>query len=66
MAALTLTLGFACILPAVAQSPPGDPKATEQWQPVPPVVSPGANIGSPPSDAIILFDGKNLDQWVAT
>jgi hypothetical protein len=66
MAALTLTLGFSCILPAAAQSPPGDPKATEQWEPVPPVVSPGATTGSPPSDAIVLFDGNNLDQWVAT
>ena len=39
-------------------------KATEQWEPVPPNVTPGANAEAPPSDAIILFDGKNLDQWV--
>jgi Domain of Unknown Function (DUF1080) len=69
--ALTLTLGVSGFLPAIAQSPPGDPnpgdpKATEQWEPVPPVVSPGTAAGSPPSDAIILFDGRNLDQWVAT
>lgn len=37
-------------------------KATEQWQPVPPTVIPG-RYGAPPSDAIILFDGKNLDAW---
>jgi hypothetical protein len=69
--ALTLTVGVSGFLPAIAQSPPGDPhpgdpKATEQWEPVPPVVSPGGGAGSPPSDAIILFDGRNLDQWVAT
>lgn len=35
---------------------------TELWQPVPPVVTPGVN-GAPPSDAIVLFDGSNLQQW---
>jgi hypothetical protein len=39
-----------------------DPKATEVWGPEPAVVSPGSN-GSAPSDALVLFDGKNLDQW---
>ncbi|HQH41543.1 MAG TPA: DUF1080 domain-containing protein, partial [Bacteroidales bacterium] len=39
-----------------------DPAATELWEPVPPVVTPGEN-GAPPSDAIVLFDGKNLDMW---
>ena len=51
---------------AVAQAPQGDPKATEQWQPVPPLVTPGAHPGAAPSDAIVLFDGHNLDQWVLT
>lgn len=51
---------------AASQTPPkGDPKATEVWEPVPPVVTPGATDSEPPSDAIILFDGKNLDQWVS-
>ena len=39
-----------------------DPKATEVWEPEPKVVTPGNN-GAPPSDAIILFDGKNLNSW---
>jgi hypothetical protein len=42
------------------------PQDTEQWEPVPPVISPGANDGAAPSDAIVLFDGKNLDEWVMT
>jgi Domain of Unknown Function (DUF1080) len=40
------------------------PEDTEVWQPVPEVVTPGAECGAAPSDAIVLFDGKNLDEWV--
>jgi Domain of Unknown Function (DUF1080) len=41
------------------------PEDTEVWTPVPPIVTPGATTGAPPSDAIILFDGTNQDQWVS-
>ncbi|HZU24562.1 MAG TPA: DUF1080 domain-containing protein [Bryobacteraceae bacterium] len=34
-------------------------------RPHPPVVTPGAKPGDPPSDAIILFDGKDMSQWKA-
>ncbi len=40
------------------------PEETEVWEPVPAVVTPGADFASPPSDAIILFDGKNEDEWI--
>lgn len=40
-----------------------DPKATEVWSPVPPKVTPGKSVGAPPSDAVVLFDGKNLNAW---
>ena len=42
------------------------PEDTEIWQPVPKVVTPGNTFRDAPSDAIVLFDGKNLDQWVLT
>lgn len=42
------------------------PQETEYYAPVPEVVRPGASYGDAPSDAIILFNGKNLDQWIST
>src|SRR5215831_17225305 len=39
------------------------PEATEFYRPVPPIVTPGATPQDAPSDAIILFGGKNLDAW---
>ena len=51
--------------PLFAQSPvKPKPEETEVWEPVPKVVTPGVNCGAAPSDAIVLFDGKNLDEWV--
>jgi hypothetical protein len=40
-----------------------DHEVTDVWEPVPPVVTPGVGTAAP-SDAIILFDGTNLDNWV--
>jgi hypothetical protein len=42
------------------------PEDTEVWGPVPAIVTPGTTGSDAPSDAIVLFDGKNLDQWVTT
>jgi len=42
------------------------PEDTEIWTPVPKVVTPGATCTAAPSDAIVLFDGKNSDEWVMT
>lgn len=42
------------------------PEDTEVYEPVPKKVTPGATMGAAPSDAIVLFDGKNLSEWVMT
>ena len=39
-----------------------DPRLTEVWDPEPVRVTPGEGT-APPSDAIILFDGENMDAW---
>jgi hypothetical protein len=45
---------------------PGTPyHVHDPARPHPAVVSPGAAPGEPPSDAIVLFDGKDLSQWRA-
>ena len=40
-----------------------DPKVTEVWDLKPKKVTPGAKPGEAPSDAIVLFDGKDLSKW---
>ncbi len=50
-----------------AQVPSGNPlpkpELTEIWSPVPPKVEPGNSPGNPPSDAMVLFNGKDLTGW---
>jgi hypothetical protein len=58
--AATLSL---LLLPGAACGQAARPQDTEVYAPVPPVVTPGAQPGAPPSDAIVLFDGKDLSQW---
>jgi hypothetical protein len=64
-----LLLFLTPVVIALAQQPESKPapkpEDTEVWQPEPKVVTPGATCGAAPSDAIILFNGKNLDEWVS-
>lgn len=54
------------MLPASSQQQPQpDPKDTEVWSAEPRRVAP-ASGGGAPSDAVVLFDGKDLREWVAS
>jgi hypothetical protein len=45
---------------------PGTPyHVHDPSRPRPAVITPAAQIGQPPSDAVVLFDGKDLSQWSA-
>src|ERR1700759_483985 len=57
----TLLAGNAMMAMAQEKAKPED---TEIWEPIPKVVTPGEKPGDAPSDAVKLFDGKNLDEWV--
>ena len=63
---LVFALSFAPLAMAQVDShwKPNDPD-----RPVPPVIEPGTastqdSPGRPPSDAVVLFDGKDLSQWL--
>lgn len=60
MRCLPLLLAAAVIAAHAADQLPA-PELTEYYSPVPPVVS--APAGGIPSDAIVLFDGKSLENW---
>lgn len=63
--AIALALTVLGVSSASAQTPQGRPEDTEVWTPVPHIITPGRTNDAPPSDAIVLFDGRNLDQWVS-
>lgn len=62
-----LALAAGCT-PAPATTSPqeeGRPEDTEVWDPEPAIVTPG-EVGSAPSDAVVLFDGTDLSAWSDT
>jgi hypothetical protein len=62
---VTLSLLFAAAT-TFAQTPEPmkmKPEMTEIWDPEIPVITPGQTPVDAPSDAIVLFDGTNLNEW---
>ena len=67
MAVLRMTVAGLAALPlsmVLAQQRP-EPKDTEVWTPEPARIAPGA-IDAAPSDAVLLFNGKDLGEWVSS
>jgi hypothetical protein len=65
MRLLTFLLALISFVSVAQQTPREslDPKVTEIWEPRVTKVTPGTNAGEAPSDAIILFGGKDLNEW---
>jgi len=62
----TFAFSIAILVTAlIAKAQSGNPKDTEVWSPVPYIIDVRANAQNAPADAIILFDGKNLDEWIS-
>jgi hypothetical protein len=67
---LAIALASAYASQAQLQPKKMTPESSEVWAPVPRLVTPGAGSGAvsgftAPSDAIVLFNGSNLDEWVS-
>jgi len=65
-----LVSGLLLVAVSAAAQSPGDWAIHDEKRPQPRVVDPGTastaeQPGRPPSDAIVLFDGKDLSQWRA-
>lgn len=48
-----------------SQNRSGDPALTEVWTPVPTIIQPGKTASDAPSDAIVLFNGKDFSSFTA-
>ena len=67
MKKVLMLISLVCAFTSVSAQEGGHvaPECTEWYSPQPPKVQPGDKPGNPPSDAIVLFDGKDLSKWVS-
>jgi hypothetical protein len=78
--ALRLAKAQPAKVPPAKTEPAAEPKPVVQYvdtptgrwmvhdenRPAPPIITPGPECGAAPSDAVVLFDGKDLSQWTDT
>jgi Domain of Unknown Function (DUF1080) len=62
---LLLLLSSSALLAQVQNRESLDPKVTEVWEPKAKKITPGSVAGEAPSDAIVLFSGKDLSEWTS-
>lgn len=62
---LALMMGASVSFAQDKPTPKLPPEATEFWEPIPKVVTPGKTSQDAPSDAIVLFNGADLSNWVS-
>ncbi|MGV8090448.1 MAG: DUF1080 domain-containing protein [Mangrovibacterium sp.] len=60
-----LKLLFVFTIVTISVSAQMKPEQTEWYSPVPVKIEPGRSMGEPPSDAVILFNGKDLSMWTS-
>jgi len=68
MRKIIITISILCFFIfncSAQEKEPSKPESTEIWSPKPPIVTAGKN-NKAPSDAIVLFDGTNLDAWISS
>ena len=58
---VAMVLGVSCLAAKQAKKYDVHDKTREN----PPVITAGEQLGQPPSDAIVLFDGQDISQWVS-
>lgn len=63
---IRLSLVAAAISLSVISMAQAKHEDTEFYTPVPAVVKPGGSTNAAPSDAVILFNGKDLNEWVSS
>ena len=63
--AVLCAVGLGPVAATSAQGTRPRPEDTEVYKPVPAIVTPGRVDSDAPSDAVVLFNGRDLNEWVS-